>query len=101
MNQIYQLHADMCKTFANPIRLEILNLLRKGEMTVSDLIKKTKYSQVNISQHLSVMKSKGIVLSERRGKNVYYRLSTPKITKAFGIIREILSERLKNDKKIG
>ncbi|HLC48266.1 MAG TPA: metalloregulator ArsR/SmtB family transcription factor [Candidatus Norongarragalinales archaeon] len=98
MNRIYQLHAEMCKTFANPIRLEILDLLRDRESTVTELVKKTQYSQVNISQHLSVMRGKGIVVSERRGKNVYYRLSTRKITKAFDIIREILNERLKNDK---
>jgi ArsR family transcriptional regulator len=100
MNRIYQLHAEMCKTFSNPIRLEILDLLRDCESTVTELVNKTRYSQVNISQHLSVMKSKGIVVSERRGKNVYYRLSTPKITKAFDIIREILSDSLKHDEKI-
>ncbi len=100
MNQLYQIHAEMCKTFSNPTRLEILDLLRNRESTVTELVRKTKYSQVNISQHLSVMKSKGIVVSERRGKNVYYRLSTPKITKAFDIIREILAERLRKDKSI-
>ncbi len=100
MNQIYQLHAEMCKTFSSPIRLEILDLLKDGETTVTELVEKSKYSQVNISQHLSVMKGKGIVVSERRGKNVYYRLSTPKITKAFGIIREILAERLRKDRNI-
>ncbi len=100
MNRIYQIHAEMCKTFSNPIRLEILDLLRDRELTVTELVKKSKYSQVNISQHLSVMKSKGIVVSERRGKNVYYRLSTPKITKAFDIIREILVKRLRADRNI-
>lgn len=100
MMGVYQLHADMCKTFSNPTRLEILNLLREGATTVGKLVEKTGLGQANVSQHLSVMKSKGIVLSERKGKNVYYRLSTPKITKAFDIIREILSERLKESKKL-
>ena len=41
------------------------------------------------------MKSKGIVASRRRGKNIYYSLENPKIIKAFDIIREILTEKLK------
>jgi len=94
------MHAEMCKTFSNPIRLEILQLLRNDELSVSDLIRKTGLSQVNISQHLSIMKSKGIVNSNRKGKKIYYRLSNPKITKAFDIIREILNERLKENKKL-
>ncbi len=99
MNEIYKIHAEMCKVFSNPTRLEILNLLRDKEMSVTDLIEKTKLSQVNISQHLSIMKSKGIVLSNRIGKNIYYKLSNPKIIKAFDIIREVLSEKLETDRK--
>src|SRR3989338_2227696 len=98
--ELYQLHAEMCKVFSNPIRLEILNLLRGGELTVSDLIKKTELTQVNISQHLSIMKSRGIVNSRRNGLNIYYKLSNPKIIKAFDIIREILSERLEKNKEL-
>ena len=86
----------MCKVFSNPTRLEILNLLRDEGMSVTDLIRKTKLSQANISQHLSIMKSKGIVASDRKGKNIYYKLTNPKIIKAFDIIKEVLSERLRS-----
>ena len=91
---LYEMHAEMCKVFSNPTRLEILNLLRNGEMSVTDLIEKTRLSQANISQHLSIMKSKGIVTSKRKGKNVYYKLTNPKIIKAFDIIRAILMQRM-------
>ena len=96
MKELYEIHAEMCKVFSNPTRLEILNLLRDKELSVTELIEKTKLSQANISQHLSIMKSKGIVISDRKGKNIYYRLTNPKIIKAFDIIREILSERLRS-----
>ena len=96
MKELYKLHAEMCKVFSNPTRLEILNLLRDEGMSVTDLIRKTKLSQANISQHLSIMKSKGIVASDRKGKNIYYKLTNPKIIKAFDIIREILTEKLKS-----
>ena len=100
MKELYKLHAEMCKVFSNPIRLEILNLLRDKKMSVTELINKTKLSQANISQHLSIMKSKGIVTSERNGKNIYYRLSNPKIIRAFDIIKEVLTERLKKIEKL-
>ena len=96
MKELYEIHAEMCKVFSNPTRLEILNLLRDKEMSVTELIEKTKLSQANISQHLSIMKSKWIVISDRKGKNIYYRLTNPKIIKAFDIIKEILSERLRS-----
>ena len=96
MKDLYKIHAEMCKVFSNSTRLEILNLLRDKEMSVTELIEKTKLSQANISQHLSIMKSKGIVTSSRKGKNIYYRLTKLKIIKAFDIIREVLSERLRS-----
>ena len=94
MKELYEIHAEMCKVFSNSTRLEILNLLRDKELSVSELIEKTKLSQANISQHLSIMKSKGIVTSNRKGKNIYYKLTDTRIVKAFDIIREVLSERL-------
>lgn len=100
MKELYRLHAEMCKVFSNNIRLEVLNLLREKEMSVTELIRKTKLSQANISQHLSIMKAKGIVTSNRKGKNIYYRLTNPKIIKAFDIIREVLAEKLKKNGKI-
>ena len=100
MIELYKVHAEMCKVFSNPTRLEILNLLRDKEMSVTELTEKAKLSQANISQHLSIMKSKEIVTSERKGRNIYYKLANPKIIKAFDIIREILIEKLKKNEKI-
>ncbi len=98
--EIYKIHAEICKVFSNSTRLEVLNLLRDKELSVTELTKKTKLSQANISQHLSIMKSKGIVTSNRKGKNIYYKLTNPKIIKAFDIIREVLVERLKKNEKL-
>ena len=99
MKELYEIHAEMCKVFSNPTRLEILNLLRDKELSVTELIGITKLSQANISQHLSIMKFKSIVASKRKGKNIYYKLTSPKIIKAFDIIREVLSERMKKSEK--
>jgi len=100
MKELYNLHAEMCKVFSNPTRLEILNLLRNKEISVTGLIEKTKLSQANISQHLAIMKYQGIVISKRKGKNIYYKLENQKIIKAFDIVREVLAEKLKKNGKI-
>ncbi|MDP2749552.1 MAG: metalloregulator ArsR/SmtB family transcription factor [Nanoarchaeota archaeon] len=97
MNKIYELHAEMCKVFSNPTRLEVLNLLRDKEMSVTEIIKKTNLSQANISQHLAIMKHKGIVIARRDGKNINYKIAYPKIIKAFDIIRDVLSKKLKKN----
>lgn len=100
MKELYRIHAEMCKVFSNATRLEILNLLRDKERSVTELIEKTRLSQANISQHLSIMKSKGIVVANRKGKNIYYQLTNQKIIEAFDIMREFLAETMKKKNKI-
>ena len=82
----------MCKTISNPRRQAILDTIRDGEMTVSDLIKETGISQANLSQHLSILRSKGVVETRRDGNNVYYSLSDLKILEAYDLISEVLKD---------
>ena len=65
MEKIFELHADVCKVFSNAKRLEILNTLRDKEMTASELIEKIGLSKANLSQHMSILKSKGVILTRR------------------------------------
>ncbi len=99
-HKIYEIHAQMCKVFTSPKRLEILNLLRDKELSVGQLAKRANIRQANISQHLSILREKGIVKTRRAGKAIYYSLSNPKIIKAFDIIREMLLERLVENGKL-
>jgi ArsR family transcriptional regulator len=82
----------MCKTISNPRRQAILDTIRDREMTVSDLIQKTGISQANLSQHLSILRSKGVVDTRRDGNNVYYSISNLKILKAYDLISEVLKD---------
>jgi len=88
----YNLHADMCKTISNPRRQAILDTIRDGEMTVSELIEKTGISQANLSQHLAILRSKGVVKTRRKGNNVYYSISNLKIIEAYDLISEVLED---------
>ena len=88
----YNLHAEMCKTISNPRRQAILDTIRNGEMTVSELIEKTGISQANLSQHLAILRSKGVVNTRRNGNNVHYSLSNLKIIEAYDLISEVLED---------
>ena len=91
-NNFYNLHADVCKTISNPNRQAILDTMRNGEMTVTELVNKTGISQANLSQHLAILRSKGVVNSRRDGNNIYYSISNIKIIQADDLISEVLQE---------
>ncbi len=95
--RIYELHASMCKVFSNPKRLEIINTLREGEISVGELSKRLGIPIGNLSQHLGMMKERGILNSRKEGNVVYYRLANPKMLKAFDILRETLFERISRE----
>jgi len=97
--EFYLLHSDVCKTLANPKRQEILDCLRKEDKTVNELVKKTGISQANLSQHLSILRSKGIVSTRRKGIHVFYSISNIKIIQAFDLISEVLQDSLSTQSK--
>jgi ArsR family transcriptional regulator len=95
----YKIHSDVCKTLANPKRQEILDNLREKEMTVSEIVKKTGISQANLSQHLAILRTKGIVTTRRDGINVYYSITNSKIIQAFDLISQVLNDSLATQTK--
>lgn len=100
MNNIFELHASICKTLANPKRLEMIDALRNDEFSATQLTQKIKISKANLSQHISLLIEKGVVLSRREGINVFYKLSDERITKACDLMREVLLKRLEENNKI-
>jgi len=90
--EVYELHANICSVFSNPKRLEIIDILRDGEKSVSEIMKRTKISKTNLSQHLSLMRDRGIVTNRREGQNFYYSISNTKIIQAYDLMLEVLRE---------
>jgi ArsR family transcriptional regulator len=87
----------MCQVFSHPKRLEVINILRDGEMSVNELAQKLGLSQGNLSQHLSMMKERRILLSRKEGNLVYYRFANPKMIRCFDMMREMLFEQIRQD----
>lgn len=94
MRELFALHSEICKTLGNPKRLEILNALQGGEVSVGELVRKLRFPKANVSQHLAMLRSRGVVSARRDGLNVYYRVTNPKIIRACNLMREVLAERL-------
>jgi ArsR family transcriptional regulator len=92
--QLQELHARICKAIADPKRLMIINELRDTELSVGDLCEALGLSQSNASQHLAILRERGIVNSQRVGTNVYYSLRSPKVLMAVDLLREFLAEDL-------
>ena len=94
MDEVYRLQAEVLKTLSNPRRLEIIHLLADGPREVSRLAEEMGISQPNVSQHLALMRSAGVVEAERDGREVRYRLSDPEIICACETMRGVLVRRL-------
>ena len=92
--RLWEMQADMCQTLANPKRLQILPPSRGGELSVGAMVKAMGVAKPNLSQHLAVMRQKGILVARREGTTIYYRLAAPHITEACKIMRQVLLEAL-------
>ena len=91
---LFELQADICKTLASPKRLEIINCLKDGEKTVSELVEMLGVPKANVSQHLAVMRHKGVLMARRDGVNIYYSLVNQKVVQACALMREVLTEQV-------
>ena len=94
MDEVYRIQADVLKTLSNPKRLEIVHLLAGGPREVGKLAEELGISQPNVSQHLAIMRSAGVVEAERDGREVRYRLADPEIIVACETMRGVLMRRL-------
>jgi ArsR family transcriptional regulator len=96
-DQIYSYHAEMCKVFSHPKRLQLINILRDKEMSVTDLSQRLGLAVANLSQHLAMMRERHILVSRKEGNMVYYRVANPRLLEAFDLLREILFEQIRQD----
>jgi ArsR family transcriptional regulator len=94
VDEVYRIQADVLKTLSNPKRLEIVHLLAGGPREVGKLAEELGISQPNVSQHLAIMRSAGVVEAERDGREVRYRLADPEIIVACETMRGVLMRRL-------
>ena len=97
---LFEHHAEVCKIFSHPKRLQIIETLRDSELTVGEVVDRLSLPKANVSQHLAVLRQKRVVMTRRAGLNIYYRIANPKIIQAFDLMRQVLVEQLENGERL-
>lgn len=90
--ELEELHARICKALNDPKRLLLIYALGESPRTVSELCKLLDAPQTNISQHLGVLRDRGVVDAERRGNSVQYSLRHAKVLEAIDLLREVMAD---------
>lgn len=81
--------ADAMKAMAHPTRLKILCLLGSGSLAVQEIFEAIGTTQGNISQHLAILRERGLIVSRGDGKRVVYAISDPRVLKMIAMTRDV------------
>lgn len=86
------LKAKLFRGFSDPSRLNILEVLRGGPHTVSEIVTATELSQSNVSNHLSCLRDCGLVVAEQEGRYVTYQLSDQRVNELLSLADVLLAD---------
>ncbi|WP_242479118.1 ArsR/SmtB family transcription factor [Lamprobacter modestohalophilus] len=81
------------KAMSHPLRLKILCTLGDEEVSVQDIVEHVGTSQSNISQHLAILRDKGILAARKDANRVYYRVGDARTLRLIGMMREVFCTR--------
>jgi DNA-binding transcriptional ArsR family regulator len=93
-NKLVEFKSEFFKALASPLRIRILDELRSGELTVSELRQRLGVEATNVSQQLAILRSKNIVVGRKQGSNIYYTCTDPAIFKLLDVAKEIFNNHL-------
>lgn len=91
---IYQVKADFFKTLGHPARIRVLEVLRDGERSVSELIPEVGIESSHLSQQLAVLRRANLVQTRKEGASVLYSVADPRIFELLEVARAILTTSL-------
>ena len=92
--------ANRFKLLSEPVRLQILHALRAGPMSVNELTNTVKTSQPNVSKHLKMLQSAGVLRREQEGNTVFYAIADDSIFTLCETVCDSLEEKIRSDAKI-
>jgi len=93
-----QLISDVFKALAHPTRIQIVKLLRNGEMCVCDILSNLDSEQSNTSQHLTILKNQGIVESKKDGSKVIYSIRNNEVYEMIDLAEVIILRQIEETK---
>jgi DNA-binding transcriptional ArsR family regulator len=98
--QLYEKQAEVVQAIAHPLRIAILDFLADGPQCVCDIADHVNSERSNVSRHLAVMLSAGLLEQHKDGLRVIYRIKTPCLFKFFSCISGVLKEQIEDTKKL-
>ncbi len=99
-DELLELKANVLKALGQPTRLKILEVLRNGERCVCEIFPAIKEEQSNVSRHLALMKSVGILTSRKQGQMVHYRVRDPQVFKLLDSANALLKSHVDERKTL-
>jgi ArsR family transcriptional regulator, cadmium/lead-responsive transcriptional repressor len=87
-----EIQAKLFRGFSDPSRLAILELLKNGAHTVSEIVEGTGLTQSNVSNHLACLRDCGLVTAQQKGRFVSYELSDPRVGQLLALADELLAD---------
>jgi ArsR family transcriptional regulator len=94
MPELSQFKAEFFKALAHPLRVRIIDAVRGGEIGVNELSVRLGVEQTTLSQQLSILRSRNIVVGRKNGSNVFYSVRDPAMFRLFDVAREIFNNHL-------
>jgi ArsR family transcriptional regulator len=97
---LFEKQAEIAKAIAHPLRIAIVDFLKDGEQCVCDIAKYVGSERSNVSRHLAVMVSAGVLQYRKEGLKVIYKLKTPCIVNFFSCVTRVLKQQIKEHEKL-
>jgi ArsR family transcriptional regulator len=97
---LFEKQAEITKAIAHPLRIAIMDFLKDGEQCVCDIAEHLGSERSNVSRHLSIMVSAGVLAYRKEGLWVMYRLKTPCILDCFECITTCLRQQAKDREEL-
>ncbi len=98
--KLLEREAALCKAFAHPTRLHLLTLVSKTARPVALVQERLGISKANLSQHMAILKSAGLVTSSHRKGRMYCALTSPEVAKACKLARKLVNAQLQRDRRL-
>ncbi len=100
MTEISQFKAEFFKALSHPLRIRILDELRKGEVGVNDLCSRLGVEQSNLSQQLAILRNRNILATRKDGQSVYYSVRDPQLFVLLDAAKKIFNNSLTDVKDL-
>jgi DNA-binding transcriptional ArsR family regulator len=86
--------SEFFKALASPVRIRILDELREGELSVSEIKDRLGVEPANVSQQLAILRSKNLVVGRKQGSNTYYRCTDDSIFELLDVTKKVFNNHL-------